>query len=56
MTGVFIVKGLIISMIWTIAWVMWFAHTYADVNLKNLGTAMAPWIVTVLYFLLFWWG
>jgi hypothetical protein len=56
MTGVLIVKATILGIMWTIGWLTWFAHTYADVNPKNLGIAFAPWIMVVLYFLLFWWG
>ncbi len=56
MAGVFIIKYVIVGLMWTIGWVFHFGRTYADVNPKNLGIAMAPWILVAVYFLLFWWG
>lgn len=56
MISVLVIKYVIVGFIWTIGWVFHFARTYADVNPKNLGIALAPWIIVALYFLLFWWG
>lgn len=56
MTGVLIIKYLIVGIMWTVGWTFRFAYTNADVNPKNLGIVLAPWIIVLLYFLLFWWG
>ena len=56
MIEVLVVKYVIVGLIWSISWIMWFDHTSADGNAKNMGIAFAPWILAALYFLLFWWG
>jgi len=56
MTDVLIIKGLFLSVMWTLCWLACFAHTSADVSLKNISIALAPWIVLTVYFLFFWWG
>lgn len=54
MTGVFVIKYLIVGIMWTVGWVVRFASTNTEVNPKNLGILSAPWIIVLLYFLLFW--
>lgn len=56
MAEVLIVKYVIVGIMWSLGWIVWFAHSYADVSPRNLGIAMAPWILAALYLLLFWWG
>ena len=56
MTGLIVVKILMVSILWTAGWIAWFVHTNADVSLKNHCIAFAPLILMFLYFLFFWWG
>ena len=54
--GVLIVKIVIASFIWSLAWCYRFGNTGADVNSKTLGIVFLPWIMMFLYIMLFWWG
>jgi hypothetical protein len=56
MMGVLMIKYLIVSTVWTVGWVFRLTYTDADVNPKNLGIVLAPWIIVLSYLLLFWWG
>ena len=56
MTDVLIIKGLFLSVVWTLGWLGRFTYTSAEVSLKNISIALAPWIVLTVYFLFFWWG
>ena len=56
MTEVIFVKVFIISLIWTCGWILRFTHTGAHPSYKNLLIVLGPWGLTILYFLLFWWG
>lgn len=56
MIEVIIVKFIIISLFWTCGWILRFAHTGAEQSSKNILITFAPWIIFVLYFLIFWWG
>lgn len=56
MTGIIVVKMLMVSILWTAGWIVRFVHTDAAPNLKNHCIAFAPLILLFLYFLFFWWG
>lgn len=56
MTEVIIVKFFIVSVIWTGCWLARFTYLGAEPSRKNLLIVFAPWIILVLYFLIFWWG
>lgn len=56
MIDVLVVKYVIVSFVWSIGLVSYFARINADINAKNVSIVFAPWILAMLYFLLFWWG
>ncbi len=56
MEFILIVKIILMSFVWTIGWTWRFAIKNTEVNVKSIGVAYAPWILMLLYFLLFWWG
>lgn len=56
MAEILVLKFIVASIIWTIAWLGWFVHTVAPANKKNLTIALAPWYIMLIYFFIFWWG
>lgn len=56
MLNLLIIKAVLIGLVWTFSWAVYFVSTYADTSAKNIGIALAPWILMLSYFLFFWWG
>lgn len=55
MTGVLVIKGVLLSLMWTFGWCLRFIKTNAEPTVKNLCIMSAPWILAFLYILFFWW-
>lgn len=56
MESVIILKVLLASAIWSVAWLTRFTYTGAIPNTKNMLIVLGPWILITIYFFLFWWG
>ncbi len=56
MVGVILVKVAILSVLWTFAWLARFTAIAAPITLKNISIVFAPFIVFIVYILVFWWG
>ena len=56
MTGVLTIKFLLLSIVWTLGWLVRFIHTNQDTTPKAMGVLFAPWLLMVTYITLFWWG
>lgn len=55
MTGVILIKILMMSLMWTGYWTFTYAEAKAPIDRKTLSIAFAPWIIGFIYIMLFWW-
>lgn len=56
MFGVILIKVMVLSVLWVFAWLARFTAINAPITLKNISIVFAPFIVFIVYVLIFWWG
>jgi hypothetical protein len=54
--SILLAKFFVLSAVWTFGWLFRFVHIGAEPTNKNMAILFCPWILTILYILLFWWG